>query len=300
MAIAALLLLSVIWAWASLRADLLPSSVVRESVSPLMMEALLLAIFAVAAAILALIRRSRWLRGRLLGLSLLVGIGLFAVPAVLDEVGKGWVDDSTRVALFSLTPLFAIVLEPHIGSASMAEIRGGFAAALLAVAGTLLVFPFDVPGSMASGFAFAGVIVAAISVAAANCLGVRLVSFEAPKSLAGFAAVASMAGAVCVAAAGVILGNRHGTAEKFGGWAAPDVIALALLFWLMSRMSAVRMSTRFLIAPLLANLIGLAFLLPHVQMQAWIGLVLIGAGAGWLLFAREGEPVETRSPLGIR
>ena len=53
----------------------------------------------------------------------------------------------------------------------------------------------------------------------------------------------------------------------------------------MRRMTAVRMTTRFLIAPLLANLIGLAFLRPGVQLRGWLGLSLIALGSGWLLLA---------------
>lgn len=78
-----------------------------------------------------------------------------------------------------------------------------------------------------------------------------------------------------------------------------DLMAFALLFWLMRRMTAVRMTTRFLIAPLVANLIGLAFLRPGVQWRGWLGLLLIALGAGWLLFAPKDEPEETGSPLRI-
>jgi hypothetical protein len=61
----------------------------------------------------------------------------------------------------------------------------------------------------------------------------------------------------------------------------------------------VRMTTRFLIAPLLANLIGLAFLRPGLQVRGWLGLSLITLGSGWLLLASEDEPERTGSPLSI-
>ena len=64
-------------------------------------------------------------------------------------------------------------------------------------------------------------------------------------------------------------------------------------------MTAVRMTTRFLIAPLMANLVGLAFLRPGVQGRGWLGLSLIAVGSGWLLLGPEGEPEETGSPLRI-
>jgi hypothetical protein len=67
----------------------------------------------------------------------------------------------------------------------------------------------------------------------------------------------------------------------------------------MHRMTAVPMTTRFLIAPLLANLIGLAFFRPGVQSQGWVGLLLITAGSGWLLLGPRDEPEENGSSLGI-
>ena len=72
-------------------------------------------------------------------------------------------------------------------------------------------------------------------------------------------------------------------------WAAIEWPALLLLFWLMRRMSAVQMTTRFLLAPLITNLIGLVLLRPTVSFRAGLGLVLIAGGAGWLLFSEESE-----------
>ena len=69
-----------------------------------------------------------------------------------------------------------------------------------------------------------------------------------------------------------------------------DLPALLLLFWLMRRMSATRMTTRFLIAPLMTNLMDLALLRPVVSGRAGLGLVLVAGSAGWLLLAREDEP----------
>jgi drug/metabolite transporter (DMT)-like permease len=78
-----------------------------------------------------------------------------------------------------------------------------------------------------------------------------------------------------------------------------DVPALLLLFWLMQHMSATRMTTRFLIAPLLANIAGLLFLRPEVSLLEWMGLALITAGAAWLLFAPQDE-TDATSSLNLR
>jgi len=54
-------------------------------------------------------------------------------------------------------------------------------------------------------------------------------------------------------------------------------------------MSAVRMATRFVIAPLMTALFGIALFRPEVSLRALLGFVLLAAGAGWLLFAPDEE-----------
>jgi drug/metabolite transporter (DMT)-like permease len=74
---------------------------------------------------------------------------------------------------------------------------------------------------------------------------------------------------------------------------------LLLLFWLMRRMSAVPMTTRFLLAPLIANIVSLLLLRPTVSLRAGLGLLLIAAGAGWLLFRPESETNDSLPPLFV-
>jgi drug/metabolite transporter (DMT)-like permease len=234
-----------------------------------------------------------------LGSTVLAGIGLFAAPSLLIEIAKGNIDDITRVALFSLTPVFAVVFEPYLGSGSTSQQEGGLAASLIAVCGTLLVFPVNVPKSGAAVLACVGILAAAASVAAANCFSVRLACERSVPSALSFAAVATGSAAVVFAAWSAIFERHTRSSPRIDVWTALDLLALALLFWLMRRMTAVRMTTRFLIAPLLANMAGLAFLHPGVQARGWLGLLLIAAGSGWLLFGPEDEPERTGSSLGI-
>jgi drug/metabolite transporter (DMT)-like permease len=296
---AVLLLLSFLWASASLRSDLLPSSTPSADSSPFLTEGALLAVFAIVSAAAALLRKAQWPRGRSLVLPALAGIGLFVAPAVLIAVAKGSIDESTRVALFSLVPVFAVVLEPHLGAASFLQQQGGLAAGLIAVVGTLLVFPLELPQTPAAALAFGGIVLAVASIAAANCLAVRLVNNSSAPSTFSLAAVAAGSAALILIAVSAITERHTQPASLFDPWRALDLLALALLFWLMRRTTAVRMTTRFLIAPLLANLIGLAFLRPGVQLRGWLGLSLIALGAGWLLLGPEDEPDRTGSPLDI-
>jgi len=283
-----LLLLSLLWAVGWVRADLAPpGALAGMKLSPLLNEAALLGAFAGLAAIAGVILKRRWPPGEISSKALLVGFGLFVVPAVLNALIQGRIDDTTRVALFSLTPLFAVIFEPHLGTDGglAKEIRGAFPAAMIAVAGTLLVFPFDLPRSYAAAGALLGVLFAAASVAAANCLGVEIVQRRASSSLT-LAGVSTGSAALLLGIAGLFQLRSDRSSVALDAWAVSDVLAMGLLFWLMRRMSAVQMTTRFLIAPLMANLISLAYLRPHVQVQAWIGLLLIGAGAGWMVIAR--------------
>ena len=47
--------------------------------------------------------------------------------------------------------------------------------------------------------------------------------------------------------------------------AAVELPALVLLFWLMRRMSAVRMTTRFVVTPLIVNMVGPIVLRPSMR-----------------------------------
>ena len=64
-------------------------------------------------------------------------------------------------------------------------------------------------------------------------------------------------------------------------------------------MSAARMTTRFVLAPLITLLIGLVLLRPSLTLRTWLGMLLIGAGVGWLLLAAEVEPEESALPLNL-
>ena len=117
-------------------------------------------------------------------------------------------------------------------------------------------------------------------------------------SVLNFAVVASGSAGLLLAIVGFAVRWDHAGSAPFDAWVIPDLFALAVLFWLMRRMSAVQMTTRFLIAPLMANLISLALIRPHVEIQSWIGLALIAAGAGWIVL--EPSSSDKRSDLTLR
>ena len=77
-----------------------------------------------------------------------------------------------------------------------------------------------------------------------------------------------------------------------------DLPALLLLFWLMRRMTAARMTLRFVLGPLIASLAGVALFAPTVSARAWLGLALMAAGSAWMLLQRDSP--EDSTTLSLR
>ena len=296
---AGLLLLCCLWSFSSVRADLLP--ILSPTSMPRMERQVApLVLLAMTATLFAFVRRAPWPGRRQAWACAVVGVGLFAAPALLVRFAEGWVSPLAQVALFALTPVFAAVLEPHLGRDGAAmRTRGGLAAALAALTGMLGVFPVEIPQSAHAGFAFCALVLAAACVAAANCAAVRL----ARASAAPLAAIAGAAAAAGLAATSAFtehpVWSWSALKSEIAWSAAIELPGLLLLFWLMRRLSAARMTARFVLAPLLTSLIGLALLRPSVELRAGIGLLLAAAGAGWMIFAPEEERESGASPLHL-
>jgi drug/metabolite transporter (DMT)-like permease len=287
-----LLLLSALWAVASLRTDLLPHFS-ADTLSPVQDQAVLFSVFAAMAASIAVARRVEFPRGRRAWACAGIGLGLFVVPTVL--AAQGWVSTLDRVAVFSLTPVFAVVLEPYLQGSEPRQARAALAGALAAVAGILCLLPLDIPGSFRAGAALCMLLTAAFGIAATNCFAVRLARGLAGRSTLPMAAQAGAASAVCFAVA-VAFGPRtewRWSALPFQvlGLVVIDLPALFLLFWLMRRLAASRMTARFLFGPLFTILAGMALEPTSPPLRAWFGIALLAGGAGWLAFA-PGEKTE--------
>jgi hypothetical protein len=296
-----------LWAAKSLRRDLLPG-LFSGPWPHLAGQVIPLAMLALAAGLFAVLHGAQWPRGRQLGIWILTGLGLFAVPAGLIALSGGWISELARTALFTLVPVFAVVFEPYLGDGARPPVRGGLIGSLVAVAGALLIFPIAFPASMRASCGWIAVSLAVASVAAANCLGVAAADELESSSAGRLAAMASTAGAsaACVLAAASLVLERTAwtrgalTAESIWS-AAVEVPGLLLLFWLMGKISAPRMAARFVLAPLLAVLIGVILMqsAQEVRLRTWAGLILMAGGSGWLLFGRGEETGATALPLDL-
>ncbi len=290
-----------------MRSDLFPD-MSASAIPQMEREAISFAIFAIAAGLLSMLmgashRAERPLR-RHFWAAVLIGVGLFVAPALLIYLSRAWISSLTRVALISLAPVFAVVLEPHIsGSESKtSSSKTILLGALVAVLGTLCVFPVSIPDSIQAGAAFAAVIASAACVAAANCYAVRIVSQSPARVLIPIAGVAGATAAVGLIIASALTGGlalQPGALVSELGWSAIiSVPGLFLLFWLMSRMTATRMTTRFVLAPLFAILFSAALEHPKIELRIYLGLLLIAGGAGWILFASD-EDMDAALPLSL-
>ena len=283
-----LLLLSGLWAISSLSSDLLPH-LSEDSLSPSLRQAALFSVFASIAGGIAVARGLKFPRGRFALACCAIGLGLFVLPSVLASLAQGAISALDRVAVFSLTPVFAVVLQPYLQDGPPARGTTALAGSMCAVAGILFVFPLDIPGSFHAVAALFALVAAALGIAATNCFAVRLARYCADGSILPMAAQAGASSAVCFAIAGVI------THPPAGRWNvllpavlvpfAIDLPALFLLFWLMRHLAASRMTARFLLAPLFTILAGTALQPGSPPARAWLGMALLTAGAGWLVFA---------------
>jgi drug/metabolite transporter (DMT)-like permease len=181
------LLLSAFWAAAWLRRNLIPHFG-ADTLSPAQGQAALFSVFAALAASIAVVKRVEFPRGRRAWACASIGVGLFVIPAVLAACAQGWVSELDRVAVFSLTPVFAVVLEPYVQDSAPRQGKAALAGALAAVAGILFLFPLDIPGSFRALAALCALLVAAFGIAVTNCLAVRLARNLAGHSMLPMAA----------------------------------------------------------------------------------------------------------------
>lgn len=297
-----LLLLCFLWSLGSLRSDLLPSQFVA-GIPTLEREAIHLGALGVVGWLLAGVFHARWPQGREIWDSVLVGLGMFVVPALLGEATKSEIPDLTRVALYSLAPVFAVAFEPYLGRLTESQSKGSLLAALGCVIGTLAVFPLMIPRTWEGAGSFFAIILAVASVAATNCWAVRFI-WEMPlKSGAPVASIAGASSAAILAAASFIdekpVWSHAAVGPEIAWTTSVELPALLLLFWLLRRMSAVRMTTRYVVTPLIVNIVGLIVLRPSMRVRAGLGILLIAMSAGWLLISREEENPPDALPLKL-
>jgi drug/metabolite transporter (DMT)-like permease len=211
-----------------------------------------------------------------------MSILLLGVPALLGEWARNGISDISRAALFALVP-FAVVVVAAVRE-SEPGVRRFFIPALVGFGGVLLLLPFSFPTSPRGQLTFAVLLA-----------GVALVGFaseEIYRLLHGFGtlealAVVSLSNAVFLIACHFV---NLPSAESWGGVSSLfsihslyNLVELLLLIWLLREMSPVRLAVRYLVVPLFIVLEGFAFLHPPLTVRMVAGLILLVAGAAYLL-----------------
>jgi drug/metabolite transporter (DMT)-like permease len=281
--LAAFALLCLLWTTDLLRSDLFPG-LFSGQFPPLEREAMAFALFAAPATLTARRRAPTRPSRNDLYASVRIGCELFILPAILLRLAEGYVPALARTALFTLVPVFAVVLQPHIGSHPRQPNRLALLAALAAASGALCVFPLQFPASVASSAAFVAVLLAAVSVASGSCRASASVT-------APLAAILAATAALALAFASTLLEHPILTPAPLGPellWSAViELPALALLFRLLPRLSPVRLTTRYTLAPLLAVLLGAIAFRSPLAFRTILGLILLAAASIYLLLAPE-------------
>jgi drug/metabolite transporter (DMT)-like permease len=306
---AALLLLSLLWAFGPLRSDLLPNLLPHPSSEVLphfALQAFPFALLAFLSGGYSLLRTTAPPSRHSVWIAVRVGIGLFFIPAILVHLSESWLSPSARTALFTLVPIFTVVFEPYIGIPTDHSLQlqtPQIIAGLAALLGTLFVFPVEIPSSVPAALAIAAIVLGAAFIAAANCQAVALFQNHPGDAQPGMALITSIAAgttAICFLGTSAFMeAPFHLQAKRLGpalGSACLELPALILLFRLFSRMSATRMATRYLLAPVLVILIGIAIVHPEdgMQLRTWLGLALITTSTLFLLLRPASIPHPAR------
>ena len=283
-----LLLLSMLSAFGWLLPDLFPHTGVNAVSLPLG-QAILFSAFAAMTASIAMVRRLRFPGGQRAWVCASLGVGFFVIPTSTVAFARNSVSNFEAVGVLCLTPIFAVVLEPYLQDCPPRKGKAALAGALVAIAGILSLVPLETPRSFRAGVALFVLLMTAFELAATNCVAVRLAVTAPGGSTLPMAALAGGATAICFTVIAAISRSSAWPSSALQGYLLKlflvDLPGLFLLFWLMSRLAASRMTARFLLTPMFVVFAGLALVQTLPPIRALVGVLLLAGGSGWLVFA---------------
>ncbi len=279
----------------TLRADLFPN-LFADMLHPLLRDSLCLGLFALVATTFSVIMKARRPPRKLFVAAVLFGLSLFALPTLVGAF-TGNVAPITRAALLTLTPLFALVFEPYLDDLAPPPPPAALIACLTAIAGTFLVLPLVLPATAQVAISWIALALTTSAMAAASCIAYRAF---APGHSPSLLQVAPFAAVACASAFVPLVGlagltskpswNRQALISTLAWAAFVELPSLFLLFWLLPRLSASRLTTRFNLALLFPILIGAPLLGAHLTLLDWTGVALLALGTAWLALAPANPP----------
>lgn len=250
-------------AW--LAGDLLP-----VGMGSLAGQGLRLLLVGLGGAAVALIARSSIAWGTLAKVAGM-GVLLVGLPCLLLDLARGAAPASLGVVAFALAPVGLMI------------VRGGMRFlpwGLAGVAGVLVLLPVTLPET-GRGFVGVGLLLSAAGATVAGLAGM-------PRLLRGV----SLAGAVAAVGLGsggllVLAGLGAWRWDAAGAEAvravAVDLPQIALLVWLVKEVSPLRVSARYLVAPLLTVAEGWFVVREGIGVRMVFGTALLACGAYGLL-----------------
>jgi hypothetical protein len=93
----------------------------------------------------------------------------------------------------------------------------------------------------------------------------------------------------CSGVRGELVWGWSGLASVVSLSSLVDLAEVVLLVWLLREMVPVRFAARYLVIPLLTLVESYALMRPELTVRVISGVVLLAAGAGMLLFFKDGE-----------
>jgi hypothetical protein len=253
---------------------------------------------AIGVIALSVAGREVWLRiGNLQWARLAaVSVAFFGFPVVVAEYARGSVPALSRSALFAMVPVVVVMVVATgdaTGDLTGREERGAMrflVPALAGLGGLLLLLPLEFSGSV-RGWVMLGAVCAAVILAGLASVWLyrvlRGIRFAAAVAVVGLANAVFLLGLSI--AHEVVVWRWSGLASMVSISSLVDVVEVLLLVWLLREMAPVRFAARYLVIPLLTVLESYVLMRPEWTMRIGFGTALLAAGAGTLLFLKDGE-----------
>jgi drug/metabolite transporter (DMT)-like permease len=269
---------------------------VPEGLPRLEQQGLLFGAIGVIALLVA--GREVWLRiGNLQWARLAaVSVAFFGVPVVVAEYARGSVPAISRSALFAMVPVVVVMVVATgdvAGDLTGREERGAMrflVPALAGLGGLLLLLPLEFSGSVRGWVMLGAVCAAVILVGLASVWLYRVlrgIRFAAAVAVVGLANAVFLLG--WSVAHEAMVWRWSGLASIVSISSLVDVVEVLLLVWLLREMTPVRFAARYLVIPLLTVLESYVLMRPEWTIRIGFGTALLAAGAGTLLFLKDGE-----------
>jgi hypothetical protein len=219
-------------------------------------------------------------------------VGFFGVPIVVAEYARGSVPAISRSALFALVPV-VVVMTVAYSESSGREQRGArvfLMPGLAGVGGLLLLLPLGFSNSARGWVMLAMVCGAVVLVGLVSVWLYRLlhgIAFANAIAVVGVANAVFLLFSSAVREGVVWRGNGLASAISIGSLV--DLVEVLLIVWLLREMPPIRFAARYLVIPLVTVLESLVVMRPAVTIRMGFGILLLGVGAGLLLFWKSGE-----------